>query len=232
MRFDSPLVRATLVRRYKRFLADVVLDDGHVTTVHCPNTGTMESCYTEGATVYLTQHSSDKRKYPLTWELTECPDGFIGINTHRTNAVVEAALRTHRIAELSTYSSYKREVSTGDSRVDFLLEDSQSKKKMWLEVKNVTLRKDDWLLFPDTVSVRAQKHIHELIRLRQAGDEACLFFCINRPDGARFRAAEAIDPAYHHLLKNAHEAGVLILAYRAQADLAGISLAESVPIDL
>jgi len=225
---DFDLQKATLLRRYKRFLADVELPDGTLLTAHCPNTGSMRSCGSPGDTVYLSHHPGKDRKYPHCWELTQTAHGFVGVNTHLPNRLVEEALLAKKIPELTAYPTWKREVTTGDSRMDFRLEGPQG--VCWVEVKNATLLEGDTLYFPDAVTSRGKKHLDTLISLRAKGERAVLFFVVNRTDGGHLSIASHIDPAYGVAFTKALTAGVECLAYRTILSPKGIFLGPSVPL--
>lgn len=218
MQFNPPLISARLIKRYKRFLADVVLDDGQELTAHCPNTGSMKACWGEGWQVYLQDSNNPKRKYPHTWVIAENPEGErIGINTHLANQLVEDAIRQGVIKELADFHSLRREVKYGDenSRIDLLLETNGL--PVYIEVKSVTLKEDDGLgYFPDAKTSRGQKHIRELMTLAQSKQaRAVLLFCVQHTGINSVAAARHIDPAYADLLDEAINTGVEILAYGA-----------------
>jgi sugar fermentation stimulation protein A len=220
LKFDPPNIKGTLVKRYKRFLADVVLEDGIEVTAHCPNTGSMTSCWEEGDTVYLSPSTNPKRKLPYTWELSKTKGGYIGINTNRPNQIVFEAIENGDIASLKGYKSMKREVKYGEnSRIDILLSDHKTKPDCYIEIKNVTLydKENNRLLFPDAVTTRGQKHLLELSKVADSGKRAVMFYLINRPEGDFFSPAKDIDPKYSELLKESKKSGVELLAYRVKA---------------
>ena len=231
--FSSPLHKGTLIKRYKRFLADVELaDGGDVITAHCPNTGSMKTCGAPGDTVFLTHNPSPTRKLKYTWELTKTRGGYIGVNTHTPNALVKAAIANGDIKELAGYAEMKTEVKYGkNSRIDVLLSDPR-KGDCYVEVKNSTLLDGERVIFPDAVSERGLKHIHELVSMVEAGHKAVLFFLVNRPEGKSFAPADAIHPEYGAALREAKAAGLKILAYRAKHSLKGIRVTERVPVRL
>ncbi|HKJ89041.1 MAG TPA: DNA/RNA nuclease SfsA [Gammaproteobacteria bacterium] len=233
MRFEQPLLEGTLIRRYKRFLADVELPDGAVVTAHCANSGSMATCKEPGRPVMLLPADSPKRKLKFTWELYHCGDGWVGVNTHRPNALVAEAIAAGDVPELAGYAGMRREVKYGrNSRIDILLEDPE-RGPCHVEVKNCTLLAPDGLVrFPDAVTERGRKHLDELMELSANGGRAVMFFLVNRPDGAGFGPADHIDPAYGKRLREAAEAGVELLAYRTRATPEGIDLAGPEPIDL
>jgi sugar fermentation stimulation protein A len=219
VRFSSRLLAGRLVRRYKRFLADVELADGSVVTAHCPNTGALLGCRDPGMPVWLSVAGNPGRKYPYTWELVEIAPGVrVGINTGRSNALVHEALKRGLIPEFRGFSDIRREVSLGrgSSRFDFLLSGPR-RKPCYLEVKNVTAAVEAGVaLFPDAVSERAARHVDELRRLRGRGMRASVLFCVQREDVHTVRPAEEIDPAFAATLRRADSQGVLLLAYRAR----------------
>ena len=233
MRFPIPLLAARLTKRYKRFLADVILDDGTPLTAHCPNTGSMLGCHTPGSRVWLSRSDNPKRKYAHTWELVEVEGGtLVGINTGRANALVREAISSGVIGELSGYDEIRPEVRYGNenSRVDFLLTGKDG--ACYVEVKNVTAAVDDAIaMFPDAVSTRGAKHLRELIgTLSHAGQRAVLCYCVQRSDVREVRPADDIDPEYGRWLREAMDAGVEVIAYRATLDPEMVVLTERIPV--
>ncbi len=231
MKFDSPLIEGVLLRRYKRFLADVELPGGRVVTAHSSNTGSMKGCSTPGSRVWLRDSGNPKRKYPLTWEIVEGDDGaLVGINTLRANDLVEEAINAGVVAELQGYERIRREVRYGreNSRIDLLLE--RGDEQAWVEVKSVTLARDGVGLFPDAVTRRGQKHLRELADMAAQGQRAVILYCIQRSDINRFAPADAIDPEYGRLLREVMAAGVEALAYRAEISPRQIRLVEKTPV--
>ena len=219
MHFDTPLIPGTLLKRYKRFLADVRLEDGSVVTAHCPNSGSMQGYKEAGLKVRLSESDNPNRKLRYTWELVEDAGGdTIMIHAARANALVSEAIRSGIVTELQGYATLRTEVKYGsrNSRVDLLLE--KEDEKCFVEVKSVTLREGDVLMFPDAVTTRGQKHLEELMEMRSQGHRAVLFFAVLREGGERFEAAAHIDPAYAALLKTARAKGVEILVYRTVFD--------------
>ena len=215
MIFDSPLIKGKLIQRYKRFLADITLQDGSQITAHCANTGAMTGCAPAGANVWLSISDNPKRKYPYSWQLVELKPGVLAcINTGLTNKVAGEAIMQGRIAELSGFDTCQSEVPYGEekSRIDFLL--SYDQQKVYVEVKHVTLSLQTGVgSFPDAVSTRGQKHLRELMQQVRAGHRAVLLFIIMRTDVTLVEPAESVDPEYARLLRQAHEEGVEILAY-------------------
>ena len=217
------------MKRYKRFLADVQLPNGEVVVAHCPNTGSMKTCGSPGDIIYLSYNPSPKRKLSYTWELTQTKKGFIGINTHRPNKIVEEAILNQQIKSLSGYKQIKREVKYGEnSRIDLLL--SGPKGLCWVEVKNVTLLDQKSVLFPDAVTSRGLKHLKELKSKVTEGDRSVIFFLINRPEGDSFSPAYHIDPTYSKELVTAQKMGVEVLAYRCCNSLEASTITNEVPL--
>lgn len=232
MLFKSPLVEARLIRRYKRFLADIEFQDGSFATASCPNTGSMLGLAEPGSRIWLTHAPSPSRKYDYTWELTENEVGtLIGINTSRPNFLVAEAIEGELIEELKGYSTIRRECKYGSegSRIDLLLE--KVDENCYVEVKNVTAAVTDGIaLFPDAVTERGCKHLRELISMVELKHRAVLFFCVQRGDVAEVRPADHIDPTYGKTLRAAVAAGVEVLAYQAEVNLTGIALGKRIPV--
>lgn len=233
MKFDPPLIKATLIKRHKRFLADVKLSNHTTATAHCPNTGSMKGCWKEGDTVYLSESSNPKRKLKYTWELSKTNGGYIGINTHRPNEIVLEAIKSGNIKALSGYESFKKEVKYGErSRIDLFLSGHKTEKDCFVEVKNVTLwnEKKDRVEFPDAVTTRGQKHIEELTKVVESGKRAAMFFLVNRPEGRYFSPAFEVDPKYSDMLKNSTKKGVEVYAYRTKTSPFDICVSEQLEI--
>lgn len=231
MRFGSPLVPARLVRRYKRFLADVELEAGGAVTVHCPNPGSMIGLAEPGMRVWL-EPGLPGRKLPYAWRLVELPEGHLaGIDTAVPNRVVAEALRARAIPELSAYGTIRPEQRYGErSRVDFLLTEP-GLPDAYVEVKNVHLRRDgDWAEFPDCVTARGARHLGELARMVAAGHRAVMLYLVQRTDCARFRLAADIDPGYAAAADAARAAGVETLCYGALIDHSGVTLGAQRPV--
>ena len=219
MQFDPPLEEGRLLRRYKRFLADIETAGGEQLTIHCPNTGSMLNCMSEGCRVWFSRSQDPKRKLPGTWELGETPHGRLAcINTARANALVEEALRGGVITELAGFTGLRREVRFGEenSRADFRLEFTSG--PAWIEVKSVTLGFADSAVaaFPDARTERGARHLRELAAQARAGVRAVQLYCVNLSGVEAVRAAQEIDPAYAAGLREAREAGVEVLAYGAE----------------
>ena len=215
MLLPQPLVRATLIRRYKRFLADARLESGEEITAHVANPGSMWGLKEPGLAIWLSKNDDPKRKLKYTWELAELPDGrWSGVSTAHPNRIVEEALRTQSIPELAAYSGVRREVKYGqNSRVDFLLT-QDGLPDAYVEVKNVHMRRDeDWAEFPDAVTARGAKHLEELGDMVGQGCRAGMLYLIQRDDCARFRLAADVDPRYAEAFERARGRGVEAIAY-------------------
>jgi sugar fermentation stimulation protein A len=235
MRFTSPLIPGRLLRRYKRFLADVRLDDGREVTAHTANTGAMLGCSKTESRVWLSIADNPKRKYPYTWELVEVVSSgrptLIGINTQLSNHLVEEAILAGRIAELSGYTLIESERPYGqkNSRIDLLLS-AAATPCCYVEVKNVTLADAGVGMFPDAVTSRGAKHLHELQWMASQGQRAVMLYCVQREDVRVFQPAVHIDPNYAQLLQLAAQNGVEMMAYRCSVSLQGIELIRSLPV--
>ncbi len=235
MKFSSPLKRGRLIKRYKRFLADIELDGGELITSSCPNTGSMLGLCEPGSMVWVSESDSPTRKYRHTWELVENDLGrgmaLVGINTAHPNRIVSEAILEGRIGKLKGYDILKREQKYGkNSRIDILLEDER-KGRAYVEIKNVHLmRKAGLAEFPDSVTARGVKHLEELGDMAEAGHRAVMLFLIQRPDATRMIAAGDIDPAYADALKRAAARGVEVMAYRCEISPEEIRLSRSVAV--
>lgn len=220
----------TLLRRYKRFLADVRLSDGSEITIHCPNTGSMKNCIVPESLCWFSHSDNPKRKYPHTWEVATVPGGHLaGVNTGRANALAERAILKGVITELQGYRSLRREVRYGQekSRIDFLLEGGleEGPDLCYVEVKSVTLMDEPGQgLFPDAVSQRGSKHLRELIEVARNGHRAVLLFCVQHTGIEWVEPADLIDPHYGEMLRRASQAGVEIIAYGAAIEPAQAQL--------
>lgn len=236
MKFDPPFQSGRLIKRYKRFLADIELPGGSVITIHCPNTGSMLNCNAPGSRIWYSTSDSKTRKYPQTFEMIEVDKGVLaGINTARANHLVREAIENNVVSALSGYGSLRQEVKYGaeNSRIDFLLSDhpSQPGQECYVEVKNVTLGMGRGLgLFPDAVSTRGTKHLRELMGIVESGQRAVLFFCVQHTGIERVEPATEIDMNYSNTLRQAAEAGVEIMAWQADMSSREIRLAREVPV--
>jgi sugar fermentation stimulation protein A len=235
MKFPTPLVRGRLVQRYKRFLADVILDDGTAVTASCPNTGAMLGVTTPGSVVWLSRSDAPTRKYPYTWELVEVGAGaethLVGINTGLPNPIVSEAIAAGRIPELAGYDSLRREVKYGEaSRIDILLEDADH-GRCYVEIKNVHLSRQPGLAeFPDCRTERGVKHLAELSAMVREGHRAVMLYLVQRNDVQRFAFASDLDPTYAKAFAAAHAAGVCALAYRCRLSPREVAIDAALPI--
>lgn len=236
MKFN--LKKATLIKRYKRFLADVTLEDRTTTTIHVANTGAMTGCAEPEDTIWYSTSTNSKRKYPFSWELTQTKQNhFICVNTIRANQLAEDAILNGTIIELQEFTELQREVKYGEenSRIDILLTHASNPSshdskhsKIYIEVKSVTLLEDQQGYFPDTVTTRGQKHLRELMSIVKAGDRAVLLFTVLHTGINNFKVAKHIDKNYADLLQQAVSAGVEVLIYKADICPDYISLSERI----
>ena len=225
-----PLITGILLKRYKRFLADVRLDTGDVVIAHCPNSGSMKECAQPGRPVYLSRSNNPKRKLAYTWELIQMPGSLVGVNTLLPNRLVHTAISDGCIESLGGYSKIKREVNVGNhSRIDLMLSGGNA-RPCYVEVKNSTWVVEGVARFPDAVTVRGQKHMAALQTLLQQGFRAVVFFLIQRMDARVFMPADQLDPAYAAALRQAMEAGVEVMAYDVDLTLEEIGLRRPVPV--
>ncbi len=239
MKFPSALQSGRLIRRYKRFLADIALDPSEgaaveTITAHCANPGSMMGVAPEGARVWVSRSASKTRKLPYSWELVEVDGGLVAINTSNPNAIATEAIAAGRIPALSGYSSLARERPYGtSSRIDILLEDSSAGRSCFVEVKNVHLMRQRGLAeFPDCVTTRGAKHLAELTNIVASGSRAVMLFIVQRSDCDRLSPARDLDPAYAAALEAAASSGVELLCYDCQVSLDGVSLRHQLPIVL
>jgi sugar fermentation stimulation protein A len=240
VKFSDTLLPGRLIRRYKRFLADVELAGGRLVTAHTANTGAMLGCCDPGSRVWLSVSDNPKRKYAYTWELVEVNADdrptLVGINTLLANHLVAEAIEQGNILELKHYNNMRKEVRYGEenSRIDLLLTSSvdDTVSPCYVEVKNVTLAQDGIGYFPDAKSVRAVKHLRELMQMKSLGARAIIFFCVPREDVNEVRPAGFIDPTYAEALNTALEGGVEALAYRARVSSEEIMLCDPLPVRL
>ena len=233
MLFNPPLEEGRLIRRYKRFLADIETATGELLTIHCPNTGSMFNCMVEGGSVWFSRSNDPKRKLPGTWEIAETPQGRLAcVNTARANQLVEEALNAGVITELNGFTALKREVPYGQekSRIDFRLDYSDG--AAYVEVKSVTLGFDGTPIaaFPDAVTQRGAKHLRELAHLARNGVRAVQLYCVNVSGIDGVRPAEEIDPGYAAALREAKSAGVQVLAYGVNVSAQEICIDRPLPV--
>lgn len=226
------LIPGTLVKRYKRFMADVKLRNGHIVTAHCPNSGSMKGCCEPGRTVYLSRSSNPARRLRYTWELIRMPSSLVGVNTLVPNRLVAQSIMNAEIAPLAGYARLQREVACGTrSRLDLLLECSDH-ARCYVEIKNCTLVDEGFAYFPDAVTERGRKHLGELRQKVRSGDRAVILFLIQRMDSTVFRPADHIDPDYGRELRKVCTSGVEALAYDVSITLERITVRHRVPCEL
>ena len=230
MKFKHQLVHGTLIKRYKRFLVDIKLDDGSVVTAHCTNSGSMKSCLEIRAEVYLTPVDDPNRKTRFTWEMIKINGDWVGINTSNPNQLVYDAIVDEKIEGLKGYKKVQREVKFGDSRFDIYAENEL--EKCFIEVKNVTLKEGNYARFPDAVTIRGQKHLRTLMAVKASGMRAVMFYVVQRNDVRLFAPSEEIDPDYAKTLKIAVDAGVEVFAVRAKVSPQGIELKDRFPVEI
>ncbi|MGB0799650.1 MAG: DNA/RNA nuclease SfsA [Planktomarina sp.] len=232
MRFQTPLIEGRLIRRYKRFLADVSLPDGTVVVAHCPNPGAMTGLKAEGMRVFLEPNDDPKKKLKYGWRLAELPGGtMVGIDTAVPNRVVKEALLATAIPELADYDTVLPEQKYGtNSRIDFLLR-SDALPDAYVEVKNVHfLRDSDWAEFPDSVTARGTKHLHELATVAQAGKRAVMLYLVQHRGCGRFKLAEDVDPNYAAAFRAARAVGVQMLCFNCTITPTEVVLDRALPI--
>ena len=231
MRFPSPLVEARLIRRYKRFLADVQFPNGETATVHCANPGAMTGLADPGMRVFLSKSESKTRKLAWSWELLEIGDVLVGINTAHPNKLVAEAIANDAIPEIAGYDQVRREVRYGkNSRIDILLS-ADTRPDAYVEIKNVHLMRREGLAeFPDSVTARGAKHLEELSGMVAEGHRAVMLYLIQRSDAKQFRLAGDIDPRYAAAFERARNAGVEMIAYDCRLSLDEIVVNNPVPL--
>jgi sugar fermentation stimulation protein A len=226
MLFPSPLTPGVLIQRYKRFMADIALDDGRQITAHCPNPGAMLGLNTPGLRAWVSRSDDPKRKLAHTLELVEADGGLVGINTLHPNRLVAEALAADAIPELTGYATHRREVCYGTrSRVDFLLE-APDRPPCWLEIKNCHLMRTPGLAeFPDCVAARSTRHLGELEAMVAEGDRAAVLFVVQRTDCHRFAPARDCDSAFASALERVQANGVEVYVYACEIDVTGVRVA-------
>jgi sugar fermentation stimulation protein A len=230
MKFKTPLVQGKLIKRYKRFLADIELENGDIVTAHCTNSGSMKSCIEKGAPVYLTPVNDPKRKTKFTWEMIFINNDWIGINTSVPNILAFEAIRDGKIEKLKGYTNVRREVTFGDSRFDVFAENTH--EKCFVEVKNVTMKGGKFALFPDAVTTRGKKHLETLIQVKKQGIRAAMLYVIQRMDVEKFGPAKEIDPDYAATLKKAYKAGVEVIPVQAKVTPEEIEIVRELPFEI
>ncbi len=230
MEFEKQLVKGTLIKRYKRFLADVALDSGEIVTAHCTNSGSMKTCLQEGAPVMLTPVDDPKRKTKFTWEMIMIDGQWVGINTSLPNQSVYEWVKNGVLEELNGYTHVKREVKFGDSRFDVMAENDT--ERCFIEVKNVTMKAGRFARFPDAKTTRGKKHLETLVQVKQAGMRAVMVFVIQRMDVEIFGPAWDIDPDYAQTLSDAYQKGVEIIPVQVKVTPQNITFWRKLPFDL
>lgn len=231
MQLEAPIERARLIKRYKRFLADVTLADGREVTAHCPNPGAMTGLAESGMTVGLLPATNPKAKLRWRWELCHADGAWVGINTNRPNKLAEEAVLAGAIPELAGYGGLRREVKYGEnSRIDLLLEDD-GRTPCYVEIKNVHLMRTPGLAeFPDSVTARGAKHLGELATIKAAGKRAVMLFIVQRTDCDTMVLAHDIDPNYAKAMTEARAAGVEVICYKCDISERNISVTQ--PLDI
>ena len=234
MNYQPALIPATLVRRYKRFLADVVTEKGETLTIHTSNTGSMLGCAEPGSRVWIRDSGNPERKYPWTWELATTESGsLVGVNTHLANSLVSEAIDNHIVSEFADITAVRKEVRYGNenSRIDLLLEQGMEHRQIYVEVKNVTASLQTGIAcFPDAVTARGTRHLRELARMVEEGHRAVIFFCVPREDIQQVRPADAIDSLYGETLREVLAKGVEAMAYGARITSSEIILNKCLPV--
>lgn len=228
MKFEK-LYKGKLIKRYKRFLADIILDNGEEITAHVPNSGAMTSCIEENCSVWVTHHDNPKRKLKYTLELTKMGENLICTNTGVANKIAIEAIENKTIKELQGYDTLKPEQKYGqNSRIDILLSNENDDKKCYVEIKSVSLKLDNTLAFPDAVTTRGTKHLNELIDMVKEGHRAVMLYIIQRTDNLGFEIAKQIDPKYFEAFENARKLGVEVLVYQSNINLDEINVSKKI----
>ena len=232
MKFETPVLKGKILKRYKRFLADIELENGEMITAHTANTGSMKTCWEPGWDVLVSFHDNPKRKLKYSLEMTHNGNSWIGVNTSLPNKLGKEAIEDGTIKELQGYKTLKPEAKIGKSRIDILLKDGPS-DECYVEIKNVTLLGEKKkALFPDSVSERGQKHLRELTELKKQGIRAAMLYIVQREDVNSFSPAKDIDPEYARLLKEAYDEGVEVLAYQCSLNEDEIKIQKPIKVDL
>lgn len=236
MKFPEPLIKGRLIKRYKRFLADITLETGEVITAHVANSGRMTGVSAPGSTVWLLPNRSKTAKLPYKWELIEADGTLIGVNTNRPNTLIQEAIEDGMISALQGYNSLRREVKYGqNSRIDILLGDPTDKTQpglIYVEVKNVHMREGEKATFPDAVTARGLKHLQEMTQMVREGHRAVMMYCIQRSDCTSFDTDDPVDPAYGAGLRQAIKDGVEAYAFACDISFTGIQVSHEIPIAL
>jgi sugar fermentation stimulation protein A len=230
MVFKDSLIHGHLIKRYKRFLADVKLESGEIITAHCTNSGSMKSCLENNAEVYLSPVNDPKRKTKFTWEMIKINGNWVGINTGNPNKISFEAVKNGEIEKLQGYKEVKREIKYGNSRFDLMAKNE--KETCYIEVKNVTYKKENYALFPDAITSRGKKHLETLIKVKEEGMRAVMLYIIQRTDVSIFAPAKEIDPEYAKALMSAYSKGVEIIPIQARVTPTEIKLTKELPFEL
>jgi sugar fermentation stimulation protein A len=231
MNFEQELQPGILIKRHKRFLADIELADKKRLTIHCPNTGSMLGCSEPGSPVMISRSDNPARKYPHTLEMVKAGSVWVGVNTSLTNKLVREALEKRKVKEFGRQDSIVKEIKTSaHTRLDFVME--REGARIYMEVKNCSLAENRVAMFPDAVTARGTKHLHELAALKEQGHKAAVFFCVQRSDADCFMPAHHIDPVYAKTLANVMSKGVMILAYQADVSPREIKITRKLPVQL
>ena len=233
MRIELPVLEGRFVRRYKRFFAEVELEDGRLVTAHCPNTGSLSGCLTPGSRAILRDSQDEKRKLRYVLQALQVGRSLVNVDTSLPNRVVHEAVAAGELPELAGYDDFRREVPYGESsRIDLLLGRKRAPKLCYVEVKNTTYAEGRTAMFPDAVTERGLKHLGELARMVREGHRAVQLFFVSRSDVRRFVPADAIDPAYGTELRAAAKAGVEVLAYTARVQPSSLAIHRRLPVEL
>jgi len=231
MKIPQPIEYGTLIKRYKRFLADIKLDNGKYIIAHCPNSGSLKSCNIPGNKVVVSTNDNPARKLRYTWEQIQVNDHWVGINTQYPNKLVSEGIESGAIKELRNYTNFKAEVKIGNgNRIDLMLDGPQG--RCYIEVKNVTFVVNNRAMFPDAVTKRGQKHLIELLKILQSRQRAVLFFVVQREDGQSVTPADRIDPDFGKILRQVVLEGVEVIAYQASVTPEEILITNRVPVIL
>ena len=230
MRFQNNLIHGRLLKRYKRFLADIILDNNTVITAHCTNSGSMKSCLEENAEVYLSPGNNPNRKTKYTWEMIKINGSWVGINTNNPNLIAYEAVVNKEIKQLQGYTEVKREVKWNDSRFDIFAKNNN--EACFIEVKNVTYKEGVYALFPDAKTERGLKHLKTLVEAKKKGFRTVMLYIIQRTDIEFFAPAKAIDPKYAEMLKVAFKKGIEIIPVMVKVSPTEISILKEIPFEL
>lgn len=231
MKFAHPIFKGTFVKRYKRFFADVLLENGVTITAHCPNTGAMQGLLVEGCPVWVTHNNDPKRKLHYTWEMSYIENTMVGINTQHPNKIIAEAIKNNQIPEFIGHTNLETEVKYGkqNSRIDILLTYPDN-SKYFVEVKNVHYKDENTAVFPDSPTTRGVKHLEELCHMVNEGHKAAVVYCIQRNDISDFRFGEEFDPKYAQMAEIALKKGVKMLPVSCTLNKEGIVVNKGSPL--